>query len=465
MNKLPAVGSLINDPLLKDECKTYGREIVTFCIRKVLNKIRKDDSTFSKDEILDKTLDKINNFASPSLQSVINATGIILHTNLGRAPLGEQVLKDITPIIKGYSNLEFNLIKGKRGHRNHHLNELMQLVTGAEEAVLVNNTAAALILIMSTFSKGMDSIVSRGELIEIGGSFRIPEIMSAADANMLEVGTTNRTRISDYENAISDNTGILFKAHLSNFKQTGFVEEASISELVSLSQKNNIPFVYDIGSGLLRKPKFLKEVDEPIVEEVVKMGCDMVTFSADKLLGGPQGGVVVGKSKYIKQLLKSPLMRALRPCKLSISALESACKNYLNEEALIKNNPAFAMLNDSDLISKKNSSLLKKQLKKHNIQAKEIKGEGQSGGGTLPDFKIQTTAVEVKLDVPNNFHKKDFHDKVFREMMINAYPVIPVLRAGSLIFETITISEEDCKIIPKTLQAAIIKVTSEQANE
>lgn len=461
MIKLPAVGTLVNEPIIQKLCNDEGREIVLFSIRKIINKCRQNNTELSIDEIIELIINKTKNLSSSSLQPVINATGIVLHTNLGRAPLGEKVLNDISPIVKGYSNLEFNLNQGKRGHRNYHLNELLQIITGAEEAVVVNNTAAALILILSSLSTNKDVIVSRGELIEIGGSFRIPQIMEAANVNMREIGTTNRTRISDYKKEINENTGILFKAHLSNFKQTGFTEEASIQELVKLSKKSDIPFVYDIGSGLLRKPNFLKDIDEPVVQDVIKMGCEIVTFSTDKLLGGPQGGIIAGKSKYIKQFIKAPLMRALRPCKLSIAALESACRNYLDEENLLKNNPSFSMLNDSLKISKKRSAILKKLLQDKGIKATIINGEGQSGGGTLPDTLISTKAVQVNLSHPSKISKKIFHDKIHTKLMQRKQPVISVLRQGSLIFETLTTSDHECQIIPAILLKTIKEVKRE----
>lgn len=468
MKNLPAVGSLINEPEIKFACEKFGKEVVTFSIRTILQKIREEGTeaaNLSLDCIKDKIIKKSESLLNPSLRSVINATGVVLHTNLGRAPLGSKIAEDLNPIIQGYSNLEFNLDKGKRGHRNFHLDSILQLITGAESAVVVNNTAAALILILSTLSKDREVIVSRGELIEIGGSFRIPEIMSAGNVKMVEVGTTNRTRITDYSNAITDKTGLLFKAHLSNFTQTGFVEEASLKELVSLSKEKNIPFVYDIGSGLLRKPDFLKDSDEPSVQDAIKAGCEIVTFSSDKLLGGPQGGIIVGKKKYIDMFLKAPLMRALRPCKLSIAALESSCRNYLREELLLKNNPSFSMLSNAEEISKKRSEILLKELINTGINAKAIKGTGQSGGGTLPNTFTPTTAVQVKLKTPGNISSKVFHDKVFKQMMKEEIPVIGVLRQGSIIFETLTTSEKECTLIPKTLSNSYQKIEADIQNE
>ena len=243
--------------------------------------------------------------------------------------------------LSNYSNLEFDLKIGRRGQRNSHISELMKFVTQAEDAVVVNNNAAAVMLILKTFAEGKEVIISRGELIEIGGSFRIPEIMKASGCKMIEVGATNRTKLSDYENAITKDTALIFKAHKSNYYIDGFTEEVELSELSDLAREHELLFVYDLGSGLLRKPEGLPLEDEPDVRSSIKAGCDIVSFSGDKLLGGPQAGIIAGKSDLIQKIAKDPMMRALRVGKMTIAALSAVMRFYMKDEDLLTKVPIF----------------------------------------------------------------------------------------------------------------------------
>ena len=311
--KIPAVGTVINTSELKPLTALHGRELVTWAVRKVIDGFRTSPGakeTIGIEEIVVEASAVIAGIARPSLKPVINATGIVLHTNLGRAPLGTAVMEEIAPLIAGYSNVEFDLKSGCRGHRNDHVAELIRYVTGAEDAVVVNNNAAAIILVLHTLAKNKEVIVSRGELIEIGGSFRIPEIIRAGGAKMVEVGTTNKTRLADYEKALSKKTACIFKAHRSNFTMSGFTEEVSLKELNRFSHERGLPFVFDLGSGLLRKPANLPLAHEPDVRSVLALGVDLVTFSCAKLLGGPQGGILAGKKELAERCAKKPVMRA-----------------------------------------------------------------------------------------------------------------------------------------------------------
>jgi len=343
LKNLPAVDKILLNTEIKLLIEEHNRELIRISINKSLeffrNKIKNKESIPTIEQIIDKVKLDIQNITQKKLCSIINATGIVIHTNLGRSPFNNQIINDATDVLIGYNNLEFDLIKGQRGSRNVHLTEILKYLTGAEDVLIVNNNAAALMLILRTFSKNREAIVSRGELIEIGGSFRLPEILAASDCIMKEVGTTNKTKTSDYENNINENTAILLKAHTSNYVVQGFTKEVNLTELVALGKKYNLPVVYDMGSGLLNKKSIGILKDEPDVKQTLSKGIDLVCFSGDKLLGGPQAGIIAGKAELIAKLKKEPMTRALRVGKLTLAFLEASCQNYLNEQKLFRNNP------------------------------------------------------------------------------------------------------------------------------
>ena len=278
----------------------------------------------------------LDGFSRYRLRRVINATGVILHTNLGRAPLCREALERINEVARGYSNLEYDLEKGERGLRYDHVRQLLCALTGAEDALVVNNNAAAVLLVLNSLAEGREAIVSRGELIEIGGEFRIPDVMEKSGARLKEVGTTNRTRLADYERAIGPETGLILKVHTSNFRIMGFTEEADLLSLVALGKKHSLPVMDDLGSGCLIELDRYGLEREPTVRDTLATGVDVVTFSGDKLLGGPQAGIILGKRKALAQIRKNPLNRALRIDKLTLAALEATLVKYLRpEEALV----------------------------------------------------------------------------------------------------------------------------------
>ncbi|MFC1888059.1 L-seryl-tRNA(Sec) selenium transferase, partial [Candidatus Cloacimonadota bacterium] len=352
---------------------------------------------------------------------------------------GKASLEKIGSIISGYSNLEFNLNTGKRGQRNDHIKELLTYITGAENVVVVNNNAAAVFLTLLTFAKGKEVIVSRGELIEIGGSFRIPDIMKLSGAKMVEVGTTNRTRIKDYEEAITDKTRILFKAHKSNYEIKGFSEEVGIEELTELTKKYNLIMFYDIGSGLLRKPEGLKLKDEPDVLGSLNAGADLVSFSGDKLLGGPQAGIIAGKKELINKLAKSPLMRALRVGKLTMSALQHSISAYLDDSRLAEEIPIFEMLNRDSSDLKLLAEDLQSELSKLGIRSEVVSSKAQVGGGTLPGLEIESFGVQLSYEGKD----RKFAQKLFRKLLDLEDPVLGILREGKLIFDVLSVFKED----------------------
>ena len=450
MQKIPGVDKLLNNNEIKELIGLYGFELVTFSIRKVLDGIRKNilagEKAIDLEDILLQIKLILRSIGGKSLIEVINGTGIVLHTNLGRALLGDYVLEELKPIVTNYSNLEFDLKIGRRGQRNSHISELMKFVTQAEDAVVVNNNAAAVMLILKTFAEGKEVIISRGELIEIGGSFRIPEIMKASGCKMIEVGATNRTKLSDYENAITKDTALIFKAHKSNYYINGFTEEVELSELSDLAREHELLFVYDLGSGLLRKPEGLPLEDEPDVRSSIKAGCDIVSFSGDKLLGGPQAGIIAGKSDLIQKIAKDPMMRALRVGKMTIAALSAVMRFYMKDEDLLTKVPIFEMLNRKKGDLKNLADKLVNELDIFGIRSEIIKSKAQCGGGTLPQLRIDSLAIKIVHNGNRNYAKK-----LHQNLLELDKPILGILREGNLLFDVLSIKEKEIKYIAESM--------------
>ena len=455
LKNIPGVDKLLNLPEIKKEIEINGEELVKYAIRQTLEIERENIQNNKKASSLEKLIHDIRHIiqsiASTSLKPMVNATGIILHTNLARAPLGQNVLKELEPIITGYSNLEFDLEKGKRGQRNTHISRLLKFVTQAEDAIVVNNNAAAVMLCLKTFAARKEVIISRSELIEIGGSFRIPEIMHASGAKMVEVGTTNRTHLSDYENAITPRTKVILKAHKSNYFIGGFTKDVEIEELVKLAKKHDLLFIYDMGSGLLRKPAGLPLENEPDVRSCLHAGIDLVTFSGDKLLGGPQAGIIAGRKELISKLAKAPMMRTLRVGKLTIAALTTVLRYYLKDEDLLKKIPIFMMLNRDNSERSRLANLLKKELNSLDIECKIIDSPARTGGGTLPQLQLKSKAVMLISD------NKKFAKRVFSGLLKLDRPILGILREGNLLFDVLTVFEEDIPYIAKAVNSIISK--------
>lgn len=334
---------------------------------------------------------------SPSLQRVINATGIVLHTNCGRSVLPQEVLRFVTQVAAGYANLELDLLTGERGSRYQHVEGLLCQLTGAEAALVVNNNAAAVLLVMRALAYGKEVVVSRGELVEVGGSFRIPEVLKAGGASLVEVGTTNKTWLRDFKQAVNVNTALLLKVHTSNFRVVGFTSQVSSAELVDLARELNLPVVEDLGSGTLVDLSKFGLPGEPTVQDVVNAGVDIVTFSGDKLLGGPQTGIIVGRTEYIKRLKSSQLTRALRVDKLTLAALESVLRMYLeNREHEL---PTLKMLTLSESELQETAETLARDLQEVTRSTAHIgleRGYSQAGGGSLPTANLPTVLIAVK---------------------------------------------------------------------
>lgn len=457
LRKIPGVDILLKESRISKLIKGYGRELVVYAIRRRIECAREvlsnEKIKFDLDILITSIIELIEEISGSSLRPVINAAGIILHTNLGRAPLGPEVIKSISEIAEGYSNLEFNLKLGVRGKRDEHIVELIKYITGAEDAIVVNNNAAGIMLTLNTLSKRRETVVSRGELIEIGGSFRLPDVMSASGAKMVEVGTTNKTHLSDYEKVINPKTAIIFKAHKSNYSIQGFTKEVSIADLAKFAHKKGLPFVYDIGSGLLRKPKKLSLGNEPSVQDAISMGADIVTFSCDKLLGGPQAGIIAGKKNLIRKLAKVPMMRALRVGKLTLAALRRACIQCLNND--LSKNSVFSMLERKEKEIKQSATTLADKLKESGVNAKVIENIGQCGGGTLPDIKIKSYAVVFVPDCKKKTEKSQFAETIFKSLLNIKKPIVGILRKGEIMFDVLTIFDKDISYIAAEISKAV----------
>jgi len=462
LRNIPGVDTLLKNPRVRELIKKYNKPLVTYAIRKVLDTERKNliegDNKRNTADLIEDSIIIVKSIATPTLKPVINASGIVLHTNLGRAPIGHTVLKEIGSIGEGYSNLEFDLNTAKRSNRNNHIALLLRYITAAEETLVVNNNAAAVFLVLKTLAKGKEVIVSRGELIEIGGKFRLPDIMIDSGAKMVEVGTTNKTYLFDYENKINENTALLLKVHRSNFDISGFTEEVSIKDLAKLAHKHNLPLLYDIGSGLLSKPEGLPLKNEPDVRRSLKEGADLVTFSCDKMLGGPQAGIIAGKEELIKILGSSPLMRVLRVGKLTLAALTAVCRNYLDVNKIKQTNPIFKFLNRTEVDLKQLAKTLHNKINKLGIPSHILEWEGYCGGGTLPGQQIKSFAVEILPIGKSVKEKKRFSEKLYHMLLTYNPPVLGILTEAKVLFNVLTLFDKDISYLAESIGNAITTI-------
>jgi len=409
LKNLPKIDEMMLRIEKRENLAGFPREIVKEACRSVVEEIRgrilADRGKGAKlrlptpEQAADRAAVIIGGYRSYRLRRVINATGVILHTNLGRAPLCREAIERVVEVARGYSNLEYDLEKGERGLRYDHVRELLCALTGAEDALVVNNNAAAVLLVLNALSEGKEAIVSRGELIEIGGEFRIPDVMEKSGARLREVGTRNRTRLSDYERAIGPETGIILKVHTSNFRIMGFTEEAGLDSLVALGKKHHIPVVDDLGSGCLIELDRYGLEREPTVRDCLAAGADVVTFSGDKLLGGPQAGIILGKRAFLERIRKNPLNRALRIDKLTLAALEATMVKYLRPAEALADIRVLRALTEPVLDVKKRAKRLAAMLRRalpKGLEIQLITGVSMAGGGALPTREIPTVLVALR---------------------------------------------------------------------
>ena len=407
LRALPSVDELLGRPRMAALVQKSGRKLVTSTIRTVLSDARKQISTRAlgadggtvdaknDDDLESLVVSEVENILAPSLRRVINATGVVLHTNLGRAPLARQAVARIVATAPLYNNLEYDLARGERGKRDAHTSRLLAELCGTEAAIVVNNNAAAVLLVLHALAKGEEVIVSRGELIEIGDGFRIPDIMAESGAVLREVGTTNRTGIRDYEEAINDRTRLLLRVHPSNFRVTGFTDRPSLEELVALGKKVNLPVYEDLGSGCLADLT-AAGILEPVVRSSGEAGVSVMSFSGDKLLGGPQAGMIAGKKEIVDRIRRNPLFRALRVDKLTIAALEVTLKSYLR--GALDEIPALRMirLSAAEIGSRAEQLLAKlRPLLPDDVAIQIREGVSVIGGGSTPDQSLPTSLLAI----------------------------------------------------------------------
>ena len=451
---IPKVDVLLENPDIVTLIENHHRDVVVDVIREEIDKLR---NFIKENDDVNLIETKINNLIenikistekvySYNIKKVINGTGTILHTNLGRAIISKKHADYLSEVVTSYSNLEYNLEEGKRGERYSHFEKLICKITGAEAAMAVNNNAAAVMLVLSSMAAEREVIVSRGELVEVGGKFRIPDVMKSSNAHLVEIGTTNKTHLEDYEDAISENTGAFLKVHTSNFKILGFTESVSIEELCKLGREKDIPVIEDIGSGVLIDLSEYGLEYEPTVQDSIKAGVDVVSFSGDKLLGGPQAGIIVGKKKYIDKMKKNPLTRAFRIDKFTATILEMIFHEYLNEEDAIKNIPVLSLITkDLKEIEKNANALFNKIENLENVADINVEDTlSQIGGGSLPAERIKSKSVTI---MPKNISTQSLEAK----LRAGKNPVVGRISEEKLILDMRTVLEDEIDILAQKL--------------
>lgn len=464
MSKIPPVDETLRQAVLEPFLSKFSHKLVLATVQEETTRLRqrlvKNKSSGNGkrsdflEEIASKSVKNIVKKIEPSLKRVVNATGIILHTGLGRAPLPEAAKENLIKVAEGYCNLEFDLESGKRGSRTSHVEELLCFLTGAEAACVVNNNAAAVLLALNTLSFGKEAIVSRGQLIEIGGSFRIPEVMEKSGARMVEVGTTNKTHFQDYEKAITKSSGLICVVHPSNFRVKGFTSEVALADLVKLSRKHKIPILQDLGGGVLFDLQDYNLPYEPVVRESVERGVDVVTFSGDKVLGGPQSGIIVGKKGAVEAIKQNPLMRALRCDKLIYAALEPTLKLYLKEKRAFKRNRVLQMMLEPIESLQGRAKKLEKKLRKisdGNCQIEVKESFAQIGSGALPLAEIPSIAVCLRSEsMPVNSLAQKFRN--------NDPAIIGYVRNDTLFFDLRTVLKDEDRLLLSAFKNLLAEV-------
>lgn len=461
-SKIPKVDAVLEIEEIKKLIEDTSRNLVMESIREELESIRKEISK-SKDmekvenkilEISDVIVSRTERKFKNKFKRAVNATGVVIHTNLGRSLISKEVMDNVYDLATNYSNLEFDLETGERGSRYSHLVDMIKRITGAEDALVVNNNAAAVVLVLSAMANGKEVITSRGELVEIGGSFRIPEVMEQSGATLVDVGATNKTHIEDYRRAITEETGALLKVHTSNYRIVGFTESLSLEEIVALGNENDIPVIEDLGSGVLIDLSKYGLEYEPTVQDSVKAGVDVITFSGDKLLGGPQAGIIIGKSEHINTMKKHPLNRAFRIDKFTIAALEGTMKMYLSEEKAVASIPTLKLLTQGIEEIHSRAETLMEKLSRVNTEGlkMEIADEhSQVGGGSMPLERIPTKAVKLSSQTVNIGRL----EKRLRQLDT---PIVTRLYKDSLYMDMRTVRDEEVDIIAAGIGRAIEKL-------
>lgn len=438
--QIPQVDKLLRHDVLVQQQRHIRRAVLAVLVREELERLRaglgQGQDVPDLDAIARRVAATAQDLIRPAMRKVLNGTGIALNTNLGRAPLPEEAIAHLEQVCCGYTNLEIDLESGRRGERGLRVERLLRVLTGCQAALVVNNNAAAVLLAVNTLSRDKEVIISRGELIEIGGSFRLPDVIASSGAILKEVGTTNRTRIADYRRAISDRTGLLLRCHRSNFRITGFAEQAELEELVALSRQASLPLVEDLGSGVLSGLPVFQ--NEPTLQAALEQGCPLVTFSGDKLLGGPQAGIIAGDRELVKRLHDNPLYRALRADKMALSVLESVLAAYMRPDP--ENHlPVLSMLlaSPEELKRRAESFAGKANRSLKNLRLAAVPTSAAAGGGSLPGTILESFGMSIESSLPAND---------LAALLRSADPaVVPVVHADKVLvdFRTIAPREEE----------------------
>lgn len=452
---IPKIDELLLDEQLIFFMETTPRAVVVDAAREIMDELRKEilsgerSAIPDKNELIAEIGNRINGRKKHNLRTLINATGVVLHTNLGRSNLCKTAVESVMAVADSYSNLEYDVKKGARGSRHDHVEKIITEITGAEAAMVVNNNAAATMICLSALAYGKEVITSRGELVEIGGSFRIPDIMEQSGAHLKEVGTTNKTKPSDYRDAYDpEKTGAFMKVHTSNYRILGFTQEVTLKEMVALGEEYDLPVIYDMGSGLMTDlSKY--GVDEPTVVDALHDGADVVLFSGDKLLGGPQGGVLIGKKEYIDKMKKHPLARAFRVDKMTLAAMEATFFEYLDMESAKKTIPTLQMITQSEEeLIQKAERLIEAIQKKTNAFGLSIEPcNDQIGGGSAPTVKLHGQAVTVASETISA-------ERLERLMRKTEVPVIVRIAHDQVLFSVRTIRENEFELVADALAFA-----------
>ncbi|MFC1553103.1 L-seryl-tRNA(Sec) selenium transferase [candidate division KSB1 bacterium] len=458
---LPSVEAVLIDERITGLHKIFSHDYLGHLIKKEIgnlrDRIRKDQikGEITRDELSDMIIGAISKksqvFQDGSIISAVNATGVILHTGLGRAPLNANAVQKVKKIISGYTTLEIDRDSGMRGRREKRFEDLLCLLSGAESATIVNNNAAAVLISLNTLAKNKEVIISRGELVEIGGSFRMPEIMEASGARMIEVGTTNKTKLSDYAKAINRKTGAILKVHSSNYRVMGFSQSVSLAELHTLSRSKKVPVIYDLGGGVFYDLKNFGLPHEPVVDVSVRAGADVVTFSGDKVMGGPQAGVIVGREKYLEKIKTNPIARALRCDKLVLAAFEGTLLEYAKGEKGFKSLPSTKMMLESKNNVLKRAEAIISQLNKFPVRKISIKieeTEAEIGSGAMPLERIPSGAVSIKSKILKS-------DNISNILRMNTPPIFGYIKNDTLYLDMRTVFKNQIKHLVNSLNKLI----------
>ena len=451
LSQIPAINKILLLDEIKELINTYTEVAVKSAIKQYIEEVKQAILNEELTEVpsLSKIIGEVEKIVEKedknSLRRVINATGTILHTNLGRSLLSQKIKENIESVAFNYSNLEFDIDNKKRGSRYVHLIDIIKKLTGAEDVLVVNNNAAAVLLALNTLVKGQEIIVSRGELVEIGGAFRIPEIIKLSGGVPVEVGTTNKTHLKDYENAISEETGALLKVHTSNYKILGFTESVSNEEISYLARENELVSINDLGSGQFVDFSKFGLPYEPTVKEILDSGIDIVTFSGDKLLGGPQAGIIVGKKKYIEKMKKNQLTRALRVDKMTLASLEATLKLYLDEKDALEHIPTLHMISLSKERLFGKADVLKTKLSSLDFDIRIEEDKAEVGGGSYPASYLESVAVKLT-------HRKLHATEIERKLLEVEIPIITRIKDNSIILDMRTLRTREFDIVKAALE-------------